>query len=80
MQKQKNEITGDTLITKPQSDLYRNNWDLVFGKAKEMIQQLEAEEHSCYCCGGFGWDILAAETDMNRSCDCCDGTGVAADD
>lgn len=26
-----NDITGDQIVTKPASDLYRNNWDRIFG-------------------------------------------------
>ena len=64
MQEQKNEITGDTLITKPQSDLYRDNWDKIFGKTKA-----EPEEITCGCCSGTGWVVWDV-------CWCCDGTGV----
>ena len=33
----KNEHTGDDLVTKPASDLYRKNWDVIFGnKPKAM--------------------------------------------
>lgn len=28
----KNDITGDTLATKPASDLYKENYDKIFGK------------------------------------------------
>ena len=31
----KNEITGDSLKTKPASALYREGWDAIFGKGKE---------------------------------------------
>ena len=30
----KNEITGDSLKTKPASALYREGWDAIFGKDK----------------------------------------------
>lgn len=28
----KNDVTGDTIQTKISSDLYRQNWDKIFGK------------------------------------------------
>lgn len=27
-----NDVTGDPLISKPPTDLYRNNWESIFGK------------------------------------------------
>ena len=30
-----NDVTGDTIKTKLTSDLYRNNWEKIFGKKKE---------------------------------------------
>ena len=31
----KNEITGDSLVSKKNNDNYRNNYDAIFGKKKE---------------------------------------------
>lgn len=35
----KNEITGDSLITRASSEAYRNNWDKIFGKKKDKQEQ-----------------------------------------
>lgn len=37
-----NDITGDKLITKSNNDNYRNNYDLIFGKKKNVPQQATA--------------------------------------
>lgn len=44
----KNEITGDSLKTKPASALYREGWDAIFGKEKEPVHQgwVEAEDEA----------------------------------
>ena len=34
----KNDITGDTLKTKPASDKYRENWDRIFGKKTQEVR------------------------------------------
>ena len=39
----KNDITGDFLITGAASDKYREGWDRIFGKKKELPQEPEAE-------------------------------------
>lgn len=31
----KNDVTGDTIQTKNTSDLYRQNWERIFGKDKK---------------------------------------------
>lgn len=31
----KNDVTGDAIQTKVASDLYRQNWDSIFGKKKK---------------------------------------------
>lgn len=31
----RNDITGDSIQSKPSSDLYRDNWDRIFGKKSE---------------------------------------------
>jgi len=30
----KNDITGDKIKTKPPSELYRHNWEIIFGNKK----------------------------------------------
>ena len=37
----KNNITGDSLITKASSDAYRNNWDAIFSKNKIKVEEQE---------------------------------------
>lgn len=39
----KNEITGDALVTKPASDAYRDGWDRIFGKKKEVEAEVVPE-------------------------------------
>ena len=34
----KNDVTGDTLATKPASEAYRDNWELIFGKKEEPVK------------------------------------------
>lgn len=38
----KNEITGDSLITRASSEAYRSNWDKIFGKKKDKQEQEKA--------------------------------------
>ena len=35
----KNDITGDSLISKTNSEAYRNNYDLIFGKGKNNVKR-----------------------------------------
>jgi len=30
----KNDVTGDSMVSKETTDVYRNNWDAIFGKPK----------------------------------------------
>lgn len=39
----KNDITGDTLISKPSNDNYRNEHDRIFGKKREPERALTME-------------------------------------
>lgn len=61
----KNDITGDKIKSKPSTDLYRENWDQIFGwipiteKLPEMGQVVRLKNISgqqftgyrCSCCG-----------------------------
>ena len=38
----KNDVTGDSLITKASSEAYRNNYDLIF-KKKEAVTEEQVE-------------------------------------
>lgn len=40
----KNDITGDTLATKPASDAYRDNWDRIFEKGKIDLSAVYAKD------------------------------------
>lgn len=40
----KNDITGDTIATKPVSDLYRDNYDAIFGQKEEQQQDEDKGE------------------------------------
>jgi hypothetical protein len=79
----KNDITGDSLVSKASTESYRNNFDNIFGKKKEqpMIDDdnENIEEHdedqeyddTCTWCGGCG------EGDYDgAACRRCHGTGV----
>lgn len=35
----RNDITGDSIQSKPSSDLYRDNWDRIFGKMSDQGDQ-----------------------------------------
>lgn len=41
----KNDITGDTLISKPSTDAYVDGWDKIFGKKKFPEFSEEFNEH-----------------------------------
>ena len=44
----KNDITGDTIKTKADgSDKYRDNYDRIFGKKKDVKKDLTFWEHYC---------------------------------
>lgn len=40
----KNDVTGDTIQTKQTSDLYRQNWEKIFGKKKKKKDGPRASE------------------------------------
>lgn len=46
----KNDITGDNLCSKPNSELYRNNYDAIFSKTfskpKVKPEELEPEDET----------------------------------
>lgn len=43
----KNDVTGDSLRSKPTSDAYRDNWETIFGsKSKEKKPENKGEEAS----------------------------------
>lgn len=35
----RNDITGDNIQSKPSSDLYRDNWERIFGNKKDEQQE-----------------------------------------
>ena len=39
----RNDITGDWLQSKPNSEMFEKNWDLIFGKKKEEPKLAEYE-------------------------------------
>lgn len=41
----KNDITGDTIITKGTTDKYRDNWDAIFGKPKVTQDKQEEKDN-----------------------------------
>jgi len=56
----KNDITGDSLVSKASNEAYRNNFDNIFGKKKEQqtVNEYDDEhdhedgEWTCDHCGG----------------------------
>ena len=40
----RNDITGDSLTSKPASEAYRNNYDAIFGKKKVKEEQNDTDE------------------------------------
>ena len=44
----RNDITGDSLITKASSDAYRDNWDRIFGKKKPQEEGEESDEKQAH--------------------------------
>lgn len=42
-----NDITGDAIQTKVVSDLYRDNWDHIFGKNKKNTTTNKEAESTC---------------------------------
>ncbi len=40
----KNEHTGDSLITNPSTQAYRDNWDAIFSKPKEQDNTIPKEK------------------------------------
>jgi len=56
----KNDITGDSLVSKVATETYRDNWDLIFKPKKDtaMIDEHDNEhdhedgEWTCDVCGG----------------------------
>lgn len=70
-----NDITGDSIISKPTSNLYRMNWDRIFGwiPITESLpprgQEVEVRTTDntvmaaflCQCCGSDWRDTIAGE-------------------
>ena len=36
----RNDVTGDAIQTKGPSKAYRDNWDAIFGKKKEVVEEV----------------------------------------
>ena len=49
----KNDVTGDSLITKAPTDAYRANWDAIFKKKEELKEEVRI-------------DILAELTELSE--------------
>jgi len=47
----RNDITGDTIQTKGVTDAFRNNYDLIFRKDKDMQVRVTTEDSSFGKCG-----------------------------
>lgn len=42
----RNDITGDPLVTKPATEKYRDGWDAIFGKNQKAKEYLEKTHDS----------------------------------
>ena len=42
----KNDITGDSLVSRGPTDSYRDNYDRIFGKKNKVVEE-EEEDKSC---------------------------------
>lgn len=59
----KNDITGDALISKTNTDAYRNNYDRIFGKKKKDAEQAEQQGEEALI-----QDQESALRSMRKSC------------
>ena len=41
-----NDITGDEIRTRASSDKFRENWDAIFGKKEERVEEETAKEET----------------------------------
>lgn len=41
----KNDITGDTLVSKPTSATYADGWEMIYGKDKPLLSKKKEEEN-----------------------------------
>jgi len=39
-----NDVTGDRLVSKPPSDIYRHNWERIFGNANKKEKDSKGKE------------------------------------
>lgn len=61
----KNDITGDTLVTKVTSETYRDNWDRIFGKPRCVCEACkEGVLHASDCA------VHNEPAVSNRLCNC----------
>ncbi len=42
----KNDVTGDSIKTKPTSELYRHNWEIIFGNKEKQEKEIKKNESS----------------------------------
>ncbi len=59
----KNDITGDALISKTNTDAYRDNYDRIFGKKKKDAEQAEQQGEEALI-----QDQESALRSMRKSC------------
>lgn len=70
----RNDITGDTIQTKGVSNAYRDNYDLIWKKDKDMQVRVATEDNSFGKCGCgrsptgkcIGWHGLTEEQFQDR--------------
>lgn len=39
-----NDITGDSILTRSSTEKYRDNWDKIFGKTRNQVDQKKSSE------------------------------------
>lgn len=53
----RNDVTGDSLVSKVSSEAYKANWDAIFGKKKEAPKvdepKVEQPKQPNRICGGY---------------------------
>lgn len=42
----KNDVTGDSIKTKPTSELYRHNWEIIFGNPSKKEKEVKEDVNS----------------------------------
>jgi len=81
----KNEITGDKLISKKNSDAYRDNYDAIFNKSEPKVEEKDDEIAKAVLSAiaflfavSFAWDLSADEIKFGFKSPSFSGTGTSS--